>query len=74
MAVFYGIKFIGLLIALAVTFPAAAFSSRGMTRSTYIFTACAGGLGFYLPDFVVGKCKKRRGEVDLPGPCPMPST
>jgi tight adherence protein C len=62
VAVFYGIKVIGLIIGLAVTFPPL-FLKSGPSRSTYIFTACAGGLGFYLPDFVLGKCKKRRGEA-----------
>jgi tight adherence protein C len=62
VAVFFGIKVIGLIIALAVTFPPL-FLKSGLCRSTYIFTACAGGLGFYLADIVVGKCKKRRGEA-----------
>jgi tight adherence protein C len=62
VAVFYGIKVIGLIIALAVTFPPL-FLKSGLCRSTYIFTACAGAVGFYLADTVVGKCKKRRGEA-----------
>jgi tight adherence protein C len=62
VAVFYGIKVIGLIIALALTFPPL-FLKSGPSRSTYIFTACAGGLGFYLPDIVIGKCKKRRSEA-----------
>ena len=34
----------------------------GMTQKSYMVTACAGGVAFYLPDFVVGKRKKSRGE------------
>jgi tight adherence protein C len=60
VAVFYGIKLIGLLIGLGVTFPPL-FLRAGLCQSTYVGTACAAGLGFYLPELVVGKCKKRRG-------------
>jgi tight adherence protein C len=61
VAVFYGIKLMGLLIGLAVTFPPC-FLQWGLTQSTYTFTAVAGSLGFYLPDLIVGNRKKRRGE------------
>src|SRR5438552_2449583 len=36
--------------------------TAGIGRTTYIFTACGGALGFYLPDYVVGAIKKRRSE------------
>ena len=61
VAVFYGIKLIGLLIGLGVSFPPC-FLQSGMTQSTLVLTACVGGLAFYLPDLAVGKRKKRRGE------------
>jgi tight adherence protein C len=61
VAVFYGIKLIGLLIGLAASFPPC-FLKSGMVTSTYVITACVGATGFYLPDLVVGRRKKRRGE------------
>jgi tight adherence protein C len=32
-----------------------------MMNITYVITACAGAVGFYLPDFFVGRRKKSRG-------------
>jgi tight adherence protein C len=61
VAVYYGAKLMGLLIGLAAVFPACAMRF-GMTQMSYIMTACAAAVGFYLPDFVVGKQKKSRGE------------
>jgi len=61
VAVFYGIKLIGLLIGLGVSFPPC-FLRSGLATSTYIITACAAATGFYLPDIIVGNRKKRRGE------------
>jgi tight adherence protein C len=61
VAVYYGAKLIGLLIGLAAVFPACAMRF-GMNQTSYIMTACAAAVGFYLPDFVVGKRKKSRGE------------
>jgi tight adherence protein C len=62
VAVFYGIKLIGLLLGLGLAFPPL-FLRSGMTQSTMVLTACAGGLAFYLPDLAVGKRKKRRNEA-----------
>jgi tight adherence protein C len=61
VAVFFGIKLIGLLIGLAVSFPPC-FLRWGLSQPTYVATACATALGFYLPDTIVGHRKKRRGE------------
>jgi tight adherence protein C len=61
VAVYYGIKLISLLIGMAATFPPC-FLRYGLTQTTYMATAGVGGFAFYLPDFVVGKRKKRRGE------------
>jgi tight adherence protein C len=61
VAVFFGIKLIGLLIGLAVSFPSC-FFKWGLSQPTYIATACATAVGFYLPDSIVGNRKKRRGE------------
>ena len=61
VAVFFGIKLILLLIALAAAFPPAVIY-LGMTQKAYMVTACAGGVAFYLPDFLVGRRRKSRGE------------
>ena len=61
VAVFFGIKLIGLLIGLAVSFPGC-FFKWGLSQPTYITTACATALGFYIPDSFVGHRKKKRGE------------
>jgi tight adherence protein C len=61
VAILYGAKVFGLLIGLAAAFPPCAFKF-GMTTWAYIYTACAGGLMFYLPDFIVNKRKKSRSE------------
>jgi len=61
VAVYYGIKLIGLLLGLGVAFPALCLR-LGMTQTAYVSAACFGGLGFYLPDFIVGGRMKRRGE------------
>ena len=62
VAVFYGIKLIGLLDRPGRGRSRLLSCTPGMTQSTYIVTACAAALGFYLPDFVVGHSKKKRGE------------
>jgi tight adherence protein C len=61
VAVFFGVKLIGLLIGLAVSFPPC-FFKWGLSQPTYVATACASAVGFYLPDTLVGRRKKRRGE------------
>jgi tight adherence protein C len=59
VAVYFGIKLVGLLVGLAVAFPSS-FLRYGMTNTTYVITAVAGGVCFYLPDFLVGRRKKSR--------------
>jgi tight adherence protein C len=61
VAVFFGVKLIMLLIALIAAFPPAVIY-LGMTQKAYMSAACAGGVAFYLPDFLVGRRKKSRGE------------
>jgi tight adherence protein C len=61
VAVYYGIKTIGLIVGLSVSFPPL-FLQVGPTRTTWVVTAVAGAVGFYLPDFVIDFRKKRRGE------------
>ncbi len=60
-AVYYGLKLIGLLAAVAIAFPMAAVKF-GMTQNAYIITAVVAAIGFYLPDFVVNRRKSSRGE------------
>jgi tight adherence protein C len=60
VAVYYGVKLIGLLIGLAGAFPSGVMHF-GMIHTTYVLTAVAGGVGFYLPDFFVGRRAKSRG-------------
>jgi tight adherence protein C len=60
VAVYYGIKLIGLLVGLAGAFPSS-FMHYGLTTKTYTITAAVAGVGFYLPDFFVGRRKKSRG-------------
>jgi tight adherence protein C len=61
VAVYYGIKVIGLLLGLVVAFPAS-FLHYGAVRATWLVTASVGGIGFYFADFVIGHRMKRRGE------------
>jgi tight adherence protein C len=61
VAVYYGTKLIGLLLGLGMAFPPCCLR-WGMTRTSYILAALAGGVGFYLADFIVGHRMKRRGE------------
>ncbi len=61
VAVYYGIKFIGLIVGLSVSFPPL-FLQSGATQLTWIVAAVAGAAGFYLPGFIVDFRKKRRGE------------
>jgi tight adherence protein C len=61
VAVFFGVKLILLLIALVAAFPAAVIY-LGMTQKAYMAAASAGGVAFYLPDFLVGRRRKSRNE------------
>lgn len=61
VAVFFGVKLIGLLTGLVVAFPLVALKF-GMTRPTLVITAAVAAVGFYLPEFIVDGRKKRRSE------------
>jgi len=60
-AVYFGLKLIGLLLGAAMSFPPMMIK-YGMTPTAYMGTAVVAGAGFYLPDFIVNRRKKRRGE------------
>jgi tight adherence protein C len=62
VAVYFGVKVFALVLGLVSAFPALALRF-GMTQVTYVMTATVGGLGFYLPDFVVNSKKKKRSEA-----------
>lgn len=61
VAVFFGLKALGLIIGLAISVPAAVMHS-GMTQSALTMAVGGGAIGFYLPDFLVGQQKKKRAE------------
>ena len=61
VAVFFGLKALGLLLGLAIAVPAAVMHA-GMTQKAMSLAVGGGALGFYLPDFVVGQQKKKRAE------------
>lgn len=62
VAVFFGAKFILMLLGVAIAFPILALK-YGLTVNTFTYSALAGGVGFYLPGFVVDNRKKRRSEA-----------
>ena len=61
VAVFFGLKAIGLLFGLAIAVPVAVMHS-GMTQKALALALGGGALGFYLPDLVAGQQKKKRAE------------
>jgi tight adherence protein C len=61
VAVFFGLKAIGLLFGLAIAVPVAVMHS-GMTQKALAMALGGGAVGFYLPDLVAGQQKKKRAE------------
>jgi tight adherence protein C len=61
VAVYYGIKVISLLVGLSIAFPPL-FLRYGATQTTWVASALAAGVGFYLPGLVVDSKRKRRAE------------
>jgi tight adherence protein C len=61
VAVYFGIKLMCLLIAVAVAFPSCVVRF-GMTQSAYLTAGCVAGLSFYIPDLLVGRSRKKRME------------
>jgi tight adherence protein C len=61
VAVYYGIKMIGLVLGLALAFPPCAIRF-GMAQTTYALSMGAGGIGFYLPGLVLDRKRKKRAE------------
>jgi tight adherence protein C len=62
VAVFYGLKLLGLLAGLAVTVPLVV-ARFGLTQTGLTYIIVAGSAGFYLPNFVVDGQRKRRAEA-----------
>jgi tight adherence protein C len=58
---FYGMKLVSLLTFLAVAIPLL-FSRYGMSTVTLTYSMLCGGIGFYLPDWIVNNIKKKRSE------------
>ncbi len=62
VAVYYGVKVLAALLALAVTAPI--FVGKfGMSQKVLPYVASISGLAFYLPGIVIGRIKKRRMEA-----------
>jgi tight adherence protein C len=61
VAVFFGAKLLLMLLGLLIAFPIMALK-YGMTGNAFTYSAMAGGVGFYLPGFVVDSRKKKRSE------------
>jgi len=61
VAIFFGLKVLGLLFGLAIAVPVAVMHS-GVTQKALSFAVAGGALGFYLPDLVAGQQKKKRAE------------
>ena len=75
VAIFYGAKAILLLLGLAIALSALGSASTGMTQTTPSPTiALAGGLGFYLPGFVVGQPQEEARRSRSSWGCPTPWT
>lgn len=61
VAVYYGLKGLGLLVALAVCVPVAVLHA-GMTQTAVLISVGGAAVGFYLPDFLLGRRVKKRAE------------
>jgi tight adherence protein C len=60
--IYLAIKFLGLIVALAVAVPVV-FARHGLTRTGIGYMIGGGAIGFYLPGFVLGFIKKKRSEA-----------
>jgi tight adherence protein C len=61
VAVFYGLKLAALLLAILIAAPILV-GKYGFTKMAGTCSVVAGGVGFYLPGFIVGSIKKKRAE------------
>ncbi len=61
VAIYYGLKLLGGLFALGFVVPPLVMR-YGLETNTYVFAAAAGGIGFYAPDFMIGRRSKQRAE------------
>src|SRR5207237_1220833 len=59
---YYGWKVVGMLSGLAISGPLV-LSRYGMTQSGIMYCVMAAAVGFYLPDWYVGRRKKKRWEA-----------
>ena len=59
--IFYGLKVLAMLLGLAVVTPLIV-GRYGLTQTGITYIVLAAGFGFYVPGFVVGKIRKKRGE------------
>jgi tight adherence protein C len=61
VAVYYGIKLISLLAAVAIAVPFLVMK-YGMTQTAAVASVGVAGLGFYVPDFLLNQLKSKRAE------------
>jgi tight adherence protein C len=60
--VYLGLKFLSLLVALAVAIPLV-YARYGMSRAGISYMVLGGSIGFYLPGLILGFLKRRRSEA-----------
>ena len=72
VAIFFGMKVMGMLVGLAVCIPGGRLEF-GMTQTAITMTIGGGAIGFYLPGFVVGPAR-RNGSSRSSSDCPTRST
>ena len=61
VSIYHGMKVLAMLLGVAVVAPIS-MGKYGMTQTGISYIVLAAGIGFYLPGFVVGNLKKKRGE------------
>jgi tight adherence protein C len=59
--IFYGLKMLALLAGLAIASPLV-LARYGLNQKGLTYLLLAGGVGFYVPGFIVGNIKKKRSE------------
>lgn len=62
LQIFMTIKLIGLLIGLGIAIPPV-FMQVGLTAKGVVYILLSGGVGYYLPGFLVERLKKKRQEA-----------
>ncbi len=61
VSIYHGMKVLSMLLGVAIVAPIS-MGKYGLTQTGLSYIVLAAGIGFYLPGFVVGNLKKKRGE------------